>query len=86
LLPKEPLCINDTVPIGDGLANPHLFGDVDDPETTESLINRILKEVWESDNYKRCMDGLLGTHSVRKFPSSFSRRNGCTKDNVDSCG
>ena len=31
-------------------------------------------------------EGPVGTHSLRKFPSTFARRNGCSKDDVDARG
>ena len=73
--------------IGDGLANRYVFGDADDPETTKTFIYECLKDdVWNSPNFVRRLIGLLGTHSLRKFPSSFARRNGCGEDDVNSRG
>ena len=71
---------------GDGLANPYLFGNTGNPETTKTRLYEILKNVWDSNEFERLAEGPIGTHSLRKFPSTQARRNGCSKDDVDSRG
>ena len=72
---------------GAGFANRFLFGDSDDPETTKKFVYEVLKnEVWDLEGFQRLADGPVGTHSVRKFPATFARRCGCSKDDVDSRG
>jgi hypothetical protein len=71
---------------GDGLVNPYLLGNTGNPETTKARIYEILKSVWDSNEFDRAAEGPIGTHSLRKFPSTQARRNGCSRDDVDSRG
>ena len=69
---------------GSGLNSPYIFGGNDNPKNTKSLVYHTLKrDVWDG---RTSAEGKLGTHSFRKFPASFARRNGCSKDDVDSRG
>ena len=50
--------------------------------TASDHLNKIIKE----DDFPRFDSMPLGTHSIRKFPSTYARRNGCTRDDVDYRG
>ena len=61
------------------------------PKVVKNLIaryrSRLKKEVWEHEDFKRLADeddeeGDVGTHSYRKFPSSYARANGCSPDEI----
>jgi hypothetical protein len=70
-----------------GAANQYLFGHADNAETTKKFVSDVLsKDVWDAPGFHRVVEGPLGTHSVRKFPTTHARRNGCSKDDVDSRG
>lgn len=74
--------------LGLGLTYPYLFG-TGNPENTKKLIANILKkDIWgeTGTEIRTSANGLLGTHSLRKFPSTFARRNGCSKDDIDARG
>ena len=43
----------------------------------------VLKEVFSSDLFSQTALGKLCTHSIRKLPSTYARRNGCGRDNID---
>jgi hypothetical protein len=74
--------------IGKGIGNGNrfLFGVSDNPERTKSLVYNTLKKVWDSPEFVPQAEGLLGTHSFRKYPCTYARRNGCSKDDVDTRG
>ena len=38
------------------------------------------------DNFNTVSEGKIRTHSIRKLPATFARRNGCSRDDVDSRG
>jgi hypothetical protein len=67
---------------GDGLQSRFLFSDdIDDgaPKRVKDNIQETLRrDVFGSNAFVRVRPGLLGTHSLRKFASTFARRNGCT--------
>lgn len=50
--------------------------------TTSDHLNRVIRE----DDFPRFDQLPLGTHSIRKFPSTYARRNGYTRDDVDYRG
>ena len=50
--------------------------------TASDHLNRVIRE----DDFPRFDQMPLGTHSIRKFPSTYARRNGCTRDDVDYRG
>ena len=64
------------------------------PKTTKNLINRyrgrIKMEVWSHEDFKRLADeddeDGIGTHSYRKYPSTYARQNGCTPDEIEIRG
>ena len=45
-------------------------------------LNRIVK----CNDFPKFDSLPLGTHSIRKFPSAYARRNGCSRDDVDVRG
>jgi hypothetical protein len=44
------------------------------------------KKIVDSPAFVKAGLGPLGTHSLRKFPATFARRNGCSRDDVDHRG
>lgn len=70
-----------------GAANHFLFGDGDNPEMTKKFLSAVLKnDVWDLEGFQQLASGPIGTHSLRTFPSTFARRCGCSKDDIDSRG
>jgi len=51
----------------------------DDPEAIKDKIRKILVSVLKRDEFIVRADGLLGTHSTRKYAVTFCRGNGCSK-------
>ena len=70
---------------GGGLNN-FLFGFSDKPKRTKDFISDVLRKIWNSPSFKPQALGPLGTHSLRKYPATYARRNGCSKDDVDGRG
>ena len=66
-----------------GVASPYLFGRSNNPKTTARRIYSILRQVFESDDFNSTAIGNLGTHSFRKYATTYARRNGCSKDDAD---
>ena len=71
---------------------PYIFGlneDVQVPQGGDKIKDAIsdifTKEVFNQPEFVTD-DGPLGTHSFRKFASTFCRRNGCSKDKKDCHG
>lgn len=74
---------------GNGVQSRYLFSEeIDDnaPTRAKNLMQKIYKEATTNPNFRALKPGLLGTHSNRKFPSTFARRNGCSKEDVDCRG
>lgn len=70
-----------------GLANSYLFGVTGDPTRTKKSVYRTLKkDIWDKPEFVRRAVGPVGTHSLRKYPSTRARRCGCSKDDVDNRG
>lgn len=77
--------------VGDGLASPYLFGRSNDPDRNKAFIaNKLKRHIWDATNDlgNSMMDAsdLLGTHSLRKFSTTYAMRNGCSKDDVAARG
>ncbi|KAI2507360.1 hypothetical protein MHU86_7080 [Fragilaria crotonensis] len=77
--------------VGDGLASPYLFGRSDDPDRNKAFIaNKLKHHIWDATNDAGNSlleaSNLLGTHSLRKFSTSYAMRNGCPKDYVAARG
>ena len=51
----------------------------------EVVANR-LKVIFNDSSFPKASDGPVGTHSIRKFPATYARRNGCSRDDVDARG
>ena len=64
--------------------NPWVFSlQTNNPSNAKRKAYTILRDdVWESSEFKRMNNGLIGTHSLRKYPSTHARRNGCSRDDV----
>ena len=78
---------------GDGQHTPYVFGiggdNGDDAAArrTKDRASAIIKEVFESDEFVLAIGmGNLGTHSIRKLPTTHARRNGCSRDDLDVRG
>ena len=64
------------------------------PNAVKNLISRyrsrIQKEVWMHEEFKQLADeddeDGVGTHSYRKFPSTYARSNGCSPDEIEIRG
>ena len=66
----------------------HIFGlEGDIPDNAKDRISRRLKvNIFDNLNFFKTKGGPVGIYSLQKFPSTFARRNGCAKDNVNSRG
>jgi hypothetical protein len=73
---------------GEGLLSHYVFGKAGNTaETTKTGAYEALKtNVFDKDEFRRVARGPLGTHSNRKFGSTWPRRNGCVRDDVDCRG
>jgi hypothetical protein len=60
--------------------SPLLFG------INKNTASRRLMAVIQDESFPRTLPGLLGTHSLRKFPATYARRNGCGRDDLDVRG
>jgi hypothetical protein len=71
----------------EGLTHHYLFGRTGDPERTKKAVYQFLKKnIWDKPEFVRRAIGPVGTHSLRKYPSTRARRCGCSKDDVDNRG
>ena len=72
--------------------SPYVFAFSDDHSIpagaikAKNLVMKELRELFRGDDFFQDVDGLLGSHSVRKFGSSHARRNGASKDDKDTRG
>jgi hypothetical protein len=70
--------------------SPFLFGidGIDDPEALKKKASDFVRDnVFRNDAFVRALStGLLGTHSFRKYAGTSARRNGASRDDVDSRG
>jgi hypothetical protein len=73
---------------GLGYTNDHIFGlEGDIPDNAKDRISKRLKaDIFQNPNFVKTKGGPVGIYSLRKFPSTFARRNGCGKDDVNSRG
>jgi hypothetical protein len=73
-----------------GEESPFLFGvdGIDDPIALKKKASDFVQDnVFRSDEFVPALSaGKLGTHSIWKFASTRARRNGASRDDVDSCG
>ena len=56
------------------------------PARTKDKAYSILKSIFSSDEFSQSSLGKLGTHSIRKLPSTYARQNGCGRDDIDCRG
>jgi hypothetical protein len=73
---------------GDALLNPFMFGDYGvDPKTTKTWVRKVINDkVFDTDDFRRAQVGKIGTHSVRKYSSTWMRRHGAHRDDADKRG
>jgi hypothetical protein len=73
---------------GEGLLSRYVFGKAGNgAETTKDHAYQSFKcNVLDSNEFRCVARGPLGTHSNRKFGSTWPRRNGCYRDDVDCRG
>ena len=74
---------------GSSLENDWVFPlGTDNPRNAKNKAYRILRdEVWSGSEFNKLgIIGLIGTHSLRKYPSTHARRNGCSRDDIDFRG
>jgi hypothetical protein len=73
---------------GLGYTNDNIFGlESDIPVDAKKRISgRLKSDIFENPNFIKTKPGPVGIYSLRKFPSTFARRNGCATDDVDSRG
>ena len=59
----------------------------DSPKNAKNRAYRILRDdVWAKSEFEKVVTGLIGTHSLRKYPSTHAQRNGCSRDDIDFRG
>ena len=65
------------------------------PASSKARVSRILKEIFDSEEFKALfgnhslstgLDTWLGSHSLRKLVATHARRNGCSRDEIDLRG
>ena len=70
-----------------GIRSKFLFSDdVDDstPKRTKDCFHSTLKrDVYNNPEFEAARHGPIGTHSLRKYPSTHAHKNGCLRDDVD---
>ena len=54
---------------------------------SKAIATNAFKKIVNGEDFTTApLDGLLGSHSTRKFASTYARRNGCSRDDVDLRG
>lgn len=71
---------------GEALHHKYLFGYNDNPALNNSYISSALVECWKDPRFIPKADGLIGTHSLRKFGATRARESGASKDDIDARG
>ena len=67
--------------------NPWVFPlETNNPIVAKKRAYEILKEEWNNGEFQRLNSGPIGTHSLRKYPSTYSQQCGCSRDNIDFRG
>ena len=65
------------------------------PASSKARVSRILKEIFDSEEFKALfgdhilstgLEAWLGSHSLRKLVATHARRNGCSRDEIDLRG
>jgi hypothetical protein len=76
--------------IGSGAAflNPFIFGDYGvKPDTTKAWVRKVIKrKVFKTSEFRRVRLGKIGTHSLRKYSSTWMRRHGASRDDANARG
>ena len=79
--------------IADNIGDCHfLFGENDnddEPKCINGQYGAMLKKVWKTEEFidlARRVRGDIGTHSIRKFASTWASENGCTTNEVEIRG
>ena len=52
----------------------------------KAYCSTILKDIVDGAEFPKVKPGNLGSHSNRKFPATYARREGCSRDDVDLRG
>lgn len=74
------------IELGEGQLAEYLFGSSGSTpkRTKKRCYSAVKKYVFDSREFVRAeVEGKLGMHSVKKYGTTYPRRNGCAKDNVD---
>ena len=59
----------------------------DSPQNGKNRAYRILRDdVWAKSEFEKVVTGLIGTHSLHKYPLTHAQRNGCSRDDIDFHG
>ena len=66
--------------IGINTEDPTLF------KIKKERISGLFRELSKDPSFPHITDGKIGTHSIRKLPATYARRNGCSRDDVDARG
>jgi len=66
--------------------NQFLFGKGDTAKKNLRLMSKAFRDTWKRPDFVKVKPGLLGTHSLRKFPCTMARNAGCSKDETDHRG
>lgn len=60
-----------------------IFGEKD-PIAIKEKASALMKGILNDETFALILEGLRGTHSTRKLATSRARKNGCSKDDVDT--
>lgn len=71
---------------GEALHHRYLFGYNDNPVINNSYVSSTLVDCWKDPRFIPKADGLIGTHSLRKFGATKARESGASKDDIDARG
>ena len=68
--------------------NEFIFGvqGMEEPDCIKAVAAYQLRELLADNGFEEWGEGLMGTHSLRKFAVTVGRRNGCSKDEIDHRG
>lgn len=68
-----------------GMTNDYLFGHLTSAEGNRKFVSSVLKTFWKSNEFIKSRAGLIGTHSMRKYPVTFAG-NTCSEHDVEVRG
>ena len=69
-----------------GSVGDFVFSNDNNFKRSKKNVYNTLKQVWANDDFILTEEDLLGSHSLRKYAATFARRNGCSRDDMDSRG